>query len=349
MSDTASIDEPGPLLGTSGAMAGVRTFLERAAAVDAPVLLVGESGTGKSHLARLLHRRGPRAAGPFVSVNCAGIPDGLFESEFFGHRKGAFTGATESRPGLFEQASGGSLFLDEIGELPGHQQAKLLAVLEEGRVRRVGDTRVRPVDVRTVAATCRDLEAALAAGSFRTDLYHRLALLRCEIPPLRRRKTDLPGLADHFLASLGRRHGVQDARLTSGARALLQAHPWPGNVRELAHVLEAALILAGGPVLDRDHLATVMRGDGAGWGSGAFDGEGTSGRRRDAVHRGPTPSKGDGGARRSGRYSFYGSPEEERELIRTTLARHRGNRTRTARALGMSRNTLRARMRKYDI
>ena len=333
---------PGPLLGRSPATADLRSFLERAAAVDAPVLLVGESGTGKSHIARLLHRRGPRSAGPLVAVNCAGVPDGLFEAEFFGQRKGAFTGASESRPGLFEQASGGTLFLDEIGELPGHQQAKLLSVLEDGLVRRVGGTRVRSVDVRIVSATCRDMEKALADGEFRMDLYHRLALLRCRIPPLRKRPEDLDPLVDHLLGGLARRHAVARITLEVDARRLLREHTWPGNVRELAHVLEGAFILAGRVRLGRTDLASVMRTAGSSAPGPIFPPE--------AVDDAPADSsEGAGPSDRSGRYSFYGSPEEEREAISAALSRHRGNRTRAARELGMSRNTLRAKMRRYGI
>jgi DNA-binding NtrC family response regulator len=333
---------PGPLLGRSPATADLRSFLERAAVVDAPVLLVGESGTGKSHLARLLHRRGPRSAGPMVAVNCAGVPDGLFEAEFFGQRKGAFTGASESRPGLFEQASGGTLFLDEIGELPGHQQAKLLSVLEDGLVRRVGGTRVRSVDVRIVSATCRDIEKALSDGEFRVDLYHRLALLRCRIPPLRNRPEDLDPLVDHLLGRLALRHEVAGITLAEGARRLLREHTWPGNVRELSHVLEAAFILAGRVRLGRTDLAAVMRT------AGSLDPDPTF--RQGSVDDAPVDSSDRAGLfDRNGRYSFYGSPDDERDAIRAALSRNRGNRTRTARELGMSRNTLRARMRRYGI
>jgi len=333
---------PGPLLGRSPATAALRSFLEKASAVDAPVFLVGESGTGKSHVARLLHRLGPRAAGPLVAVNCAGIPDGLFEAEFFGQRRGAFTGASESRPGLFEQASGGTLFLDEVGELPGHQQAKLLSVLEDGLVRRVGGTKVRPVDVRIVSATCRDIERAVANGEFRVDLYHRLALLRCRIPPLRKRPEDLDPLVGHLLGTLAERHGVARVTLADGARRLLREHTWPGNVRELSHVLEAAFILAGRVRLERSDLEAVMKTASAAAPMPALpfevDDDGPVGMSDCA---GPSP--------REGRYSFYGSPDEEREAIRSALSRNRGNRTRTARELGMSRNTLRAKMRRFGI
>jgi DNA-binding NtrC family response regulator len=333
---------PGPLLGRSRATAELAEFLERAASVDAPVLLIGESGTGKSHVARLIHGRGHRAGKPLVSVNCAGVPDGLFEAEFFGQRKGAFTGASESRPGLFEQASGGTLFLDEVGELPAHQQAKLLAVLEDGLVRRVGGTRIRPVDVRIVAATCRNLEEVVAEGSFRLDLYHRLALLRCEIPPLRTRPSDLEPLVDHFLRRLARRHGFSRVTLTDDARRLLTDHSWPGNVRELSHVLEAALILAGSEHLDRTHFEPVIRTSAVA----------SPPRGRNAANGAPEPHEArEEMARpaRRRRYSFFGSDEDERKSILDALSHNEGNRTRTARELGMSRNTLRLRMRRYGL
>lgn len=334
---------PGPLLGRSSAMADLRSFLKKASAVDAPVLLVGESGTGKSHLAHLLHRRGPRSNGPLVSVNCAGIPDGLFEAEFFGQRKGAFTGASESRPGLFEQASGGSLFLDEVGELPGHQQAKLLAVLEDGLVRRVGGTKVRSVDVRVVSATCRDMERAVADGAFRMDLYHRLALLRCRIPPLRERPVDLDPLVDHLTDTVARRHGVARITLSDGARVRLRDHGWPGNIRELAHVLEAAFILAGRERLEGTDLSAVMSADEWNHSDPGHSSDLAVDVAAGLSETGTTPR------RRPPRYSFYGSPDEEREAIVAALSRNRGNRTQTARELGMARNTLRTRMRRYGI
>lgn len=316
--------DPPVLLGTSPAMRSVRVLLERAATVDAPVVLEGETGTGKSLAARWIHLRSDRAARPLVPVNCAGIPEGLFESELFGHRRGAFTGAVEDRPGLFETASRGTLFLDELAELPLAQQAKLLTVLEERRVRRVGESRDRAVDVRVIAATSRDLDEAVRARAFRSDLFHRVALLRCHLPPLRERGDDLLLLARRFVQELGRRHLGRSARLTPAAEAVLRAHAWPGNVRELAHVLEAALILSGRPSLERSDVEAVL-----------------------------TPRRGvrddQEGMPSSNRYSFYGSEEEEREMIRRALERCRGNRTRTATRLGMSRGTLRARMRKYGI
>lgn len=325
---------PGPFLGGSGAVARVLELVERAARTDVPVLLTGETGTGKSHLARLLHARSVRRDGRFVGVNCAGIPDGLFESEFFGHKRGAFTGAVESRTGLFEEATGGTLFLDEVGELPSGQQAKLLTALEERRVRPVGASRARPVDVRVVAATARDLVAEVGAGSFRSDLYHRIALLRLELPPLRTRPDDTRVLALHVLGELARKYGRPGLSLSDACWRLILSHAWPGNVRELAHVLEAAVIVSGARGLRPEHLLP--------WLQGSPDGSGPS---RPA----PVETPSNDGVPEARRYSFFGSEEEEREAIRGALVRCRGNRTRAARELGMARNTLRERLRRYEI
>ena len=247
------------LLGRSAAMAELRAFAARAAEVDAPVLLTGETGTGKTLVARWIHARSRRSEAPFVAVNCAAIPDALFESELFGHRRGAFTGADRDRPGLFAEASGGTLLLDEVAELEPSRQAKLLTALEDGAVRPVGAARPEPVDVRIVAATSRDLPRAVREGTFRRDLYHRLALLTWTLPPLRERGEDALVLARRLLDRFGHRHGVADPRLTPAAAAFIRGHGWPGNIRELAHALEAALILGAGPEVDGNVLEAVVR------------------------------------------------------------------------------------------
>ena len=230
------------LLGESPQMEHARRLIVRAAGVDAPVLITGETGTGKSLAARLIHAHGTRRGAPLVPVNCSGIPEGLFETEFFGHRRGAFTGAVESRRGLFEAADGGTLFLDEVAELPERQQAKLLTVLEDREVRRVGDEQLRSLDVRVLSATSRDLAKAVPAGRFRADLFHRIAVLCIALPPLRDRAEDIPVLAHALLERLVARYGVRTTTLPIRVVELLMRQTWPGNVRELAHVLEAAAI-----------------------------------------------------------------------------------------------------------
>ncbi len=236
------------LLGEAPATRRLRELIVKAAPSEATVLIRGESGSGKEVVARALHAHSARAAGPFVAVNCAAIAETLLESELFGHRKGAFTGADRDREGLFEAAKGGTLLLDEIGEAGPKVQAKLLRVHEERRLNRVGDPRERAVDVRVLAATNRPLEQAIAEGTFRQDLYYRLQVFPLDVPPLRERLDDLPELARHFLDRLGRRR----QSLPAGTLQRLRAHTWPGNVRELRNLLERAHILAGdGPLRDR--------------------------------------------------------------------------------------------------
>jgi transcriptional regulator with GAF, ATPase, and Fis domain len=207
------------------------------------VLIEGETGTGKEVVAKAVHRLSARAQKPFAVLNCAAIPEALLEAELFGHTRGAFTGADRARIGRIEAAHGGTLFLDEIGEMPLALQAKMLRFLESGEIQRVGDNDMMQVDVRVIAATHQLLEKRSAEGTFRLDLYHRLAVFPVEVPPLRERLEDIEELAEHFLAALGRRWPRKT--LSAAALARLQAHTWPGNVRELAHVLERAAILAG--------------------------------------------------------------------------------------------------------
>lgn len=231
-------------------------LVDRVAARDVTVLLLGESGTGKELVARRIHRRSPRNAGPFVAVNCAALPENLAESELFGHEKGAFTGAEARRVGRFEEAGGGTLFLDEVGELSLPLQAKLLRVLEERVVRRVGGNADVPVSIRLVAATNRDLALEVERGGLRRDLYFRLAVVPVTLPPLRERTGDLPLLAVRLLDRLAARHGIPRAELTEPASRALERYGWPGNVRELRNVLERALVVrAGAPIRPEDlHL-----------------------------------------------------------------------------------------------
>jgi transcriptional regulator with GAF, ATPase, and Fis domain len=242
----------GELVGQGPALGAVARQIDLVAPTDSAVLVLGESGTGKELVAREVHRRGKRAAKPLVKVNCAAVPRELYESEFFGHARGAFTGALRDRAGRFELADGGTLFLDEVGEIPLELQAKLLRVLQEGELERVGEERTRRIDVRVIAATNRDLRAEAEAGRFRQDLYYRLSVFPIELPPLRKRAEDIPLLAEHFLTAAARKLGRPVPRLTLAAVRQLQQYAWPGNVRELQHVIERAVITTDGPRLTFD-------------------------------------------------------------------------------------------------
>ena len=312
-------DSLAAIIGSSAAARAIREFARLAARVDATVLITGETGTGKGILAAAIHDNSRRAHGPFIAVNCAGVPESLFESEFFGYARGAFTGAHQTRRGLFEQAHGGTLFLDEIGELSLTLQAKLLTTLEERMVRRLGAESQLRVDVRVIAATGVDLEAAIAERTFRLDLYHRLLVLAFHMPSLRERGSDIALLARHFLCIYAARHDRHLGDFTPAALRVLENNRWPGNVRQLAHTIEAAVLTATGPQLTPADLPRrIMVG---------------------------VPPEAAG----ANRYSFYGSAAEERARIMNALRSCGGNLTRTARSLGMSRNTLRARMRLLDI
>ncbi|NTX59061.1 sigma-54-dependent Fis family transcriptional regulator [Myxococcus sp. CA051A] len=248
------------MVGSSPAMRDVFERIRKVAPSPATVLVLGESGTGKELVARALHAQSPRADGPLVSVNCAAIPEGLLESELFGHEKGAFTGALTAHAGLVEASHGGTLFLDEVGELPAAAQARLLRMLQDGEVRRVGSTRPRKVDVRIVAATHRDLPRRVQEGVFRQDLYFRLRVVEIRTPPLRERGEDLPVLAKYLLEKACRKLGRAPATLSPEALLALTVHPWPGNVRELENALERAVILADSPVITPDLLALELPG-----------------------------------------------------------------------------------------
>lgn len=232
------------LIGASSSFNTVAYLIKRVAPTDATVLLTGESGVGKERFSKALHAIGPRTGKPFVSINCAAIPHELVEAELFGVEKGAFTGATVSRPGRFERASGGTLFLDEISSLPLHAQGKLLRVLQEGELERVGDTQLRQVDVRIIAATNRDLRSEVEAGRFREDLFFRLNVFPVKIPPLRERLEDIPLLVDAFVKRYAGRFAKHIAGLTQNASEKLRAYDWPGNIRELENIIERAVILA---------------------------------------------------------------------------------------------------------
>jgi DNA-binding NtrC family response regulator len=289
--------------------------LQRLAGALAPVLLLGESGAGKEVAARRLHALGPRAAEPFVALNCAAIPRDLLESEVFGHERGAFTGATERRPGAAERAGRGTLLLDEVAELEPALQAKLLRLLEDRRFLRVGGTRDLPLEARIIAATNADLAGRVAEGRFRGDLYYRLAVVELRVPPLRERPEDMPGLARALLAESARQAGRPGLRLTDAAEAAMATHPWPGNVRELRNRIERAALLAPTESLGPDDI---------------FPG---------ATHA-PAPAPLTLAEARDG---------AEREHIRRILARCEGRMADAARALGISRTTLWERAKRLGI
>jgi transcriptional regulator with GAF, ATPase, and Fis domain len=245
-------DAPDGIIGSSPVLRNVIEQVAIVAPTTATVLIQGESGTGKELVARAIHDRSPRRHRALISVNCASIPRELFESEFFGHVKGAFTGALRDRAGRFQAADGGTLFLDEVGEIPLDLQGKLLRVLQEGRFERVGDETTRRVDVRVIAATNRDLQQEVASGHFRRDLFYRLSVFPIVLPPLRQRADDLPRLATHFLEQAAQRYGRRGLRLSARAIKTLEAYAWPGNVRELQHVIERAVLLSRGGVLRLD-------------------------------------------------------------------------------------------------
>jgi DNA-binding NtrC family response regulator len=254
------------IIGKSGALARAREHALKVAEADTTVLLTGESGTGKELFAQLIHAGSPRGGGPFVAVNCAAVPHQLLESEFFGHEKGAFTGAEARRLGKFELAAGGTVFLDEIGDMDLGLQAKLLRVLQDGEVVRVGGERPVPLDVRVVAATNQDLPARIARGRFREDLYYRLSAFPVRIPPLRDRREDIPELVTHFVRRFARELGRPVADVAPEVLALLTDYAWPGNVRELQNCIERAVILSSGTVLDQVDLGAALPASGAGSG-----------------------------------------------------------------------------------
>jgi transcriptional regulator with AAA-type ATPase domain/tetratricopeptide (TPR) repeat protein len=313
------------VLGDSAAMAAVRAQAARVARSSAsgarrlpPILILGETGTGKGLLAGALHAASARAAGPFVDVNCAAIPETLLEAELFGFERGAFTDARQAKPGLFQAAAGGTIFLDEVGLMPAALQAKLLKVIEERAVRRLGSTRSEPVDAAVVAATSEDLAAAVREGRFRADLYHRLAVVTFVLPPLRARERDVLVLADDFLARVCEDYGLPPRGLSDGARAALLAHSWPGNVRELANVLERAALLSDEPVLTAERLGLPTAS--------------------------PAPAEP-----RAAIAGGDAEAESERQVLLDVLRATEWNFTRAAARLGLPRNTLRYRAERLGL
>ena len=246
------------LIGDTPALRSLRALVERAAPSDVPILILGENGTGKELVARAVHDLSPRSGQPFVKMNCAAVPAELVESELFGHEKGAFSGAVSQRRGRFEQADGGTLFLDEIGDMPPAMQAKLLRVLQDGEITRVGGTGEIKVDVRLISATNQDIDALLREGRFRQDLYYRISTVAAKVPPLRERAADVPALAEHFAQAASRRNHWKPRSLTREAVDLLAEQPWKGNVRELRNVVERALILSASDPLDAADIRAAL-------------------------------------------------------------------------------------------
>ncbi|WP_461210329.1 sigma-54-dependent transcriptional regulator [Desulfocurvus sp. DL9XJH121] len=326
------------LVGRSPAMQDVYKAIGRVAATEATVLVRGDSGTGKELVARSIYQYSARAGGPFVVINCVAIPETLLESELFGYEKGAFTGAAASRMGKIEQADGGTVFLDEIGDMPLSIQAKLLRLLEEKSVERLGGGRPNPVDVRILAATNRDLEAAVAEGRFRRDLYYRLDVVSVWLPPLCEREGDAVLLAEHFLARHARNMGLEPPALTDGARDVLAGHAWPGNVRELANTMHKALIFSRGASIGPDEALAAIHGE-------RMEDEAEGGGFEDQVGRFIRRRLGEGGEGALDDIVDHFAARAIEEALQLTG----GNRTHAARLLGVSRPTLLARIDKYGI
>jgi transcriptional regulator with PAS, ATPase and Fis domain len=314
-----------PLVAASPAMQRALAQAERAAAGRSTLLLVGETGTGKEQVARRVHLSSPRAKGPFVALNCGALPEGLLESELFGHEKGAFTGADRQRLGRFELADGGTIFLDEIGELPPAAQVKLLRVLQEHEVVRVGGREPIAVDVRVIAATHRDLAAEVRAGRFREDLFFRVHVVPIRLPPLRERPEDVEPMVRSFLERSARELGRPARAITAAALARLRAHPWPGNVRELENLVERLLVLGDEGPITPEELDDLLPD----------------------VSAAPPASAAESGAEAAGDdLSLW---DREQRLLRDALERAGQNQSRAARLLKISREQLRTRMKRYGL
>ena len=310
------------ILAKSAAMEAIFRTISKIADFKTTVLITGESGVGKELIARAIHARSIRRAGAFVAINCGAIPENLLESELFGHKKGAFTDASSDRRGLFEEASGGTLFLDEIGELPLNLQVKLLRVLQDESVRRVGDSKDIKVDTRIITATHRDLGAEAKAGRFREDLYYRINVLPILIPPLRDRREDIGLLIDHFITRNNARLGTRIGGVSNEARKLLLTYAWPGNVRELENTIERAMVLADGPRIELEGLPDRLR------------------ENRDPIRR----------SLESGELSIKKTTRIiEEELIRRALAKTKGNRTNAAKILEISHRALLYKIKEFGI
>lgn len=305
------------IVGQSAGMQEVFDLVSRVSQTKANILISGESGTGKEMVARAIHELSPRASKPFVAINCTAIPESLLESELFGHAKGSFTGAVQRKRGLFDEAEGGTLFLDEIGDMDLSLQAKLLRVIQEKKIRSVGDTQDRPIDVRIIAATHKDLKAAIKTGTFREDLYYRLAVIPIVIPPLRYRKDDIPILADYFLKRFAAANNVQVRGFSREAMNRLVNMPWEGNVRELENVIERATVLCRGDLIDVSDLPTSESND--------FE----------ALYAAAT-------------VQMPTLEDLERRYIRFVLEKTGGRKEKASQILGINRRTLYRKEREYD-
>jgi DNA-binding NtrC family response regulator len=308
----------GDMVGNSERMREIYTLIEQVASSSVSVLVTGESGTGKEMVARMIHRLSPRAISNFIALNCAAVPETLMESELFGHEKGAFTGAAERRIGCFELANDGTLLLDEIAEMPFLLQAKLLRVLEDKSVRRLGSTKEKPIDVRVIAATNKDPNKAVQDGIMREDLLYRLNVITIKVPPLREHKDDIPLLARHMIDELSRRHNKTARLMSTEAMEVLLAYHWPGNIRELRNVIERAVVICEGELIEKRHLPFQITG------------------------QAPSPTS-------EAVIIPIGTPldEVERRVILSTLARSDNNKTRAAEILHISLKTLHNKLKAY--
>lgn len=311
----------GGMIAESRKMRGIFDLAEKVAQYDTTVLIAGESGTGKELIARGIHSKSARSAGPLIPINCGGIPENLLESELFGYKKGAFTGADKDKPGLFEAAEGGTIFLDEIGELPLSLQVKLLRVLQENEIRALGDSRTKKINVRVIAATARDLEREIQRGRFREDLFYRINVVPIKLPPLRERIEDIPALCAHFINRLNQRWEKNIQGVEPEAMSMLVRHDWPGNVRELENAVERAVILSEKNILTAAHFSLPSAAAGSGNIADLFEGFSLKKARRIV----------------------------ESELIRKALAASEGNRTKASRLLEISHPALLSKIKTYGI